>query len=338
VCHPRPIDVVTPVKWAPTQFPEAVPEPVIDLTGSDEPLTSTEPARTEIGIAGAGWHPDPREPGRRLRWWDGTTWTVRVVTLEADSEGISWHASMADLAPPAAQATIPGLATATADVGAAPPSDAAPAPDAAPAHDATDAEVVPLPRTRPRRWAIPVAAALLVALAAGAGAAILPVGDQTPTVEPTQTYRDPAAGFALRYPDHWRKAETTPGEGIRFDVGATDAPASRSDTVTVAADTVAAPFPALHELANLVTTRLREDFPEMRLESAEQIQLMHAPAYRLRLVDETSSRTITVEQIVGQATDGRLVKITMTIREPRNAPTERELKEFLASISGISEH
>jgi hypothetical protein len=326
VCHPRPIDGEPPLSWAPNPDPEPADRgrSASHLTLAP-PLAPSPAVREGPSHGGAGWHPDPREPGRRLRWWDGATWTVRVVALEADSEGISWHASMADLAPPVAHATIPSIAAVSEDaIKWTLPSD-----------EPELAEVVVM-KKRPRRWVMAVAAAAMVALAAGAGAAILPVGDQTPTVEPTLAYRDAAAGFALRYPDHWSKGEATPGEAIRFDVGERNAPPSKSNTVTVAADTTPSPFPVLHELANEVTSRLRDDFPDMRLESAEEIQLLHAPAYQLRLVDESSTRSISVEQIVGQTTDGRLVKITVTVREPRNAPTSRELNEFLASITGIS--
>lgn len=33
--------------------------------------------------APAGWHPDPQDPGRNLRWWDGNRWTEHVHALAA---------------------------------------------------------------------------------------------------------------------------------------------------------------------------------------------------------------------------------------------------------------
>jgi hypothetical protein len=49
--------------------------------------------------AGAGWYPDPANPGL-VRWWDGGRWTDSALWLPAPQELVSppagsWHGSLA---------------------------------------------------------------------------------------------------------------------------------------------------------------------------------------------------------------------------------------------------
>lgn len=277
---------------------------------------------------GPGWHPDPVDPGRRLRWWDGDAWTARVVTLEAGSEAISWHHRIDEhgapapvAAPPVAPADAPSGEDALVAVGTAPPAS-------------LEAAIIEMPRSRTRRrmWQLAAAAALLLVAAAGASAAMLG-GTERPTVAPTIVYHDQAAGFSLRYPDAWRIQEQTPGDGLRFQIGAKGAAPTDANTVSVVVGTTQAPLPALHTLADEVTGRLLERFPEIRLEAAVQTRLAHSTAYALRLSDGTSSPPTRIAQVVGRTTAGRPLTVTVTIREPRTAPNAHELQKFLDSIT-----
>jgi hypothetical protein len=157
-------------------------------------------------------------------------------------------------------------------------------------------------------------------------------GDERPTVEPATLYRDDAAGFSLRYPDGWRVQTRTPGEGVRFEIGARGSAPDDQNTVSVVVGTESAPLPPLHLLAEQVTTRLVERFPDIRLESADRTRLADAAAYRIELADGTSDPPTRIVQVVGRTTSGRPLTVTMTIREPRTAPSAREFDDFLASI------
>jgi hypothetical protein len=308
--------------------PEATPAP---------PPEAAVVATPAADAPGPGWHPDPIDPARRLRWWTGDAWSSRVVTLEVGSEAISWHHRIDDHAapgtvasPPVSPAARPPLHPETDDV-AALLDTFEPEPKA----KREPTRVTTWLRTRePRRRryvSVVAAAALMIAAAAGAGTALLG-DDDRPSVEQTTLYRDAKAGFTLRYPDRWHKGLETAGEGVRFEVGAADSAPIDANTVSVVVGTESAPLPALHSLADDVTERLVVRFPGLRLESAERTTLADSPAYRISLSDGSTEPPTRILQVVGRTTSGRPLSVTFTVREPRTAPTDAETKEFLASI------
>jgi len=191
---------------------------------------------------------------------------------------------------------------------------------------------------RARRRLVPaLVAAAFVALAAAAGAGILG-GDDRPTVEPAIAYRDAGAGFSLRYPDAWQVGRETPAESVQFRIADPGASVLRTNLVTVRvgaepADGESDALPALDELSSEVTTRLRAEHPGVELEEAARTRLAGAPALRLRLVDPGEVPPLRIEQYAGRTTTGRPLTVTITVREPRTAPTPEELREFLASVA-----
>lgn len=290
------------------------------------------------GPAGPGWHPDPLDPAR-LRWWDGTIWSARVARLEAGSEGIAWHAGIADLAAPDPLTVAPPVPIAGA--GAAPwapaPAAATPGPWAPTPTEITlsapDGAMRAHPRRSRRAWAMLGAAVLILAAGAGAGTAMLSGGER-PTVEDTITYRDDAADFALRYPMAWRVDERSPGEGVIFVIGAKDALPLDENTVSVVAGTSPdQPFVPLDALVSRTSADLVAKLPNFRLVSATEARLAGAPAFRLEFVDSTTKPAKLLVQVAGRTTSGRPLIVVMTVREPRTAPSDEELHRFLASIT-----
>lgn len=254
--------------------------------------------------------------------------------------------SSSESSPPAADAE-PALADAVM-AAAAPQPPAAPAPDLPASFDAADplsaafgdeAEWPPeadveraAPGSLRRRLVAVVAAAAVVALAAGGGAAIFGDGGR-PELEKATFYSDTKAGFSLRAPDAWKVDSTKPGESIRYTVSAPGAPPTLTNTVSVVVGPESAALPALDELANEVTNRLREQFSGIRLENATLTTLMGAPALRLQLADVNQSPPLRIQQLVGRTTTGRPLSVTATVREPRTAPTPQQLDSFIDSIS-----
>ena len=316
------------------------PEPIsLEVVGDDDPETDPEAeddattSSIPTGVPGPGWHSDPLDPARRLRWWTGSSWTARVVTLEVGSEAISWHHRIEDHGAPSS-VELPPLSPSRGRVVDLPDElEDVDETVAALDGDVDGAEnVVRGPWAHRRRLvAIAAVAAVLIAGIAGAGAAMFG-GDERPTVEPATLYRDEAAGFSLRYPDGWRVQTRTSGEGVRFEIGARGSAPDDQNTVSVVVGTESAPLPPLHLLAEEVTTRLVERFPDIRLEVAERTRLADSAAYRIELADGTSDPPTRVVQVVGRTTNGRPLTVTMTIREPRTAPSAREFDEFLESI------
>jgi hypothetical protein len=198
--------------------------------------------------------------------------------------------------------------------------------------------------TRPlhgRRLAVTVfsgaAVVALLAVGVAAGAGVLDGGGDRPTLAQTRAYRDPESGFALRYPDGWRILQTERGESLRFAISAAGAPLLDTNTVSVAVGAEPAPLPALHALANEVTERLRERFDGIRLEVARRTDLAGAPALYLQFSDTGTLPSTRIVQVVGQTTTGRPLTVTETIREPRTAPTDEELRDFLESLTSAGD-
>ena len=188
-----------------------------------------------------------------------------------------------------------------------------------------------------RRLAVTVlsvaAVVALLAVGVAASAGVLAGGGDRPTLAPTRAYRDPESGFALRYPDGWRILRSERGESLRFAISAPGAPLLDTNTVSVAVGAEPAPLPALHALANEVTERLRERFDDIRLEAARRPSLAGAPALYLQLSDAGTLPSTRIVQVVGRTTAGHPLTVTETIREPRTAPTDEELRDFLASLT-----
>jgi hypothetical protein len=295
----------------------------------------------------AGWQPDPLAPTRR-RFWSGVVWTARVCPAgeppaePADGE-IAWTPRLVTLAPPVA----PDAPT----IEKAHPTDEAAAVALALAPDgglpAIDPITIafgaqtrrpdpePATTSRTRRRLVPVAiaaAAMLVAGAAVAGAGILRSDEQRPQVLPEQAYRDDQAGFSLRYPDEWRVLRRDRGDGIRFAIGAAGAPTTETNTVSVVVGTDSASLPLLHTLADQLTEALRNQLPGVRLETAGRARLADAPGFHFAFRDPDATPATRIEQYVGRTTTGRPLTVTVTIREPRTAPTQQQVRDFVASL------
>jgi hypothetical protein len=177
-----------------------------------------------------------------------------------------------------------------------------------------------------------VAAAALIGAAAAAGAGVFTSSDQRPRVAPEIAYRDAEAGFALRYPDDWRVLKREHGNAIRFAIGEPGAPTSGTNTVSVVVGATPADLPQLHSLSEQLTEMLRQQLPGVRLDSAARTRVADAPGYRFAFRDADSSPATRIEQYVGRTADGRPLTVTVTVREPRTAPTETELTDFLGSL------
>jgi hypothetical protein len=292
----------------------------------------------------AGWRPDPLDAGRQ-RWWDGTAWTARV-----DGGGLSWNPALGLLPAPQAVALPPPEPERFLPVDAPPvpepPSPFGLAPDGGLAaidpisiafgDEARPPTPLPLPGPSPRRRLAPVAIAAAAALVAGAtvaGAGILDTDGQRPHVLAQQSYRDAQAGFELRYPDSWRVLRRDRNGGIRFAIGAPGAPTTETNMVSVIVGATPAPLPQLHTLADQLTETLRRKLPGVRLESAERAPLARAPGFHFAFRDPDSTPSTRIEQYVGRTTSGRPLTVTVTIREPRTAPTPKELRDFVASLN-----
>jgi catechol 2,3-dioxygenase-like lactoylglutathione lyase family enzyme len=204
--------------------------------------------------------------------------------------------------------------------------------------EARPADDAPPAQSRARRPLVVIgiaAAAALIAGAAIAGAELLQSEEQRPQVLPEQSYRDADAGFTLRYPDGWRVLRRDPGDGIRFAIGAPGAPTTDTNTVSVVVGPEAAALPPLHTLSDQLTETLREELPGVRLELAERTRLADAPAFRFAFRDPDATPPTRIEQYVGRTTSGRPLTVTVTVREPRTAPTEAELSTFVESLDPV---
>jgi len=298
----------------------------------------------------SAWHLDPFAPARR-RLWDGSAWSARVVGSDGE-EAISWRPDLGDLAPPLSTLPAPaGTATAVTGLSLGPQVapgaalDEAVVDDEAPLSLVLDPVAVafgtedPLWRPAPsyptvshRRRFVPALVVVgVLAITAGAGAGMLQT--QRPTEERTTVYRDDVASFALRYPEAWSKQQVQPGVSIRFVVGGPTASVTSTNAVKVTVDSPPSPLPPLDEVVTQNTETLRASFPSIRLDEAARTTLARGVAYRMRFTVVDNTTPIHFLEIAGRTTDGRPLTVLITIREPRTAPTNREIAQFLASIT-----
>jgi hypothetical protein len=293
-------------------------------------------------LVGPGWHPDPFDP-TRLRWWDGTTWSARVARFEPGSDAISWRADIAGLEPPTPQVVAPPIEVPRAAVPEAPAQPLAPGPLPTPQPAAPPPAMEPVvaesptrphPRRNRRAWAALAVAVLIIAAGAGVGTAMLG-SEERPTVAERITYRDDDADFALKYPEAWHVGKRAPGEGIIFIIGSTSLPSDEQNTVSVGVGASDGEAPVrLQDLVNSTSADLiAENLVNFRLVSAAEARLVDAPAFRVEFVDTTEKPEVRVVQYTGRTASGRPLFVGITVREPRTQATDKELAEFLASIT-----
>jgi hypothetical protein len=288
---------------------------------------------------------DPLVSGRQ-RLWDGWHWTARVLDPDG-SEALHWTPDLVALPrPPAPDATPrPESADDWVCGRTQPPGGpATPRP-----HQVTSDPMVAafgddlrpfvpeanVPGSRRKRLVMAVgavAAALLIGAGAAAGAGVFTPSDQRPRVASELAYRDADAGFALHYPEEWRVLRRERGNAIRFAIAAPDAPTSDTNTVSVVVGTTSADLPALHTLSEQLTEMLRQQLPGVRLEAAASTRVAGAPGFRFAFRDPSSSPATRIEQDVGRTANGKPLTVTVTVREPRTAPTQTELNDFLDSL------
>ena len=306
------------IHWAPTlvdaPFPVvAAPEPVVEVPESEPlPLATLPPLAT---IPSAGWNAAPQPLRLDVPTQPGAGATV--VSLAGVERPRRSTPDEAPLAAPTSGAGVDPIRAAFGD-------DARPA---APELGAT--------RSRGRRPLVAVAIAAAIVLGAGAavaGAGLLRSNEQRPTVLPELSYRDDQAGFALRYPDDWHVLRRQHGNGIRFAIGAPGAPTTDTNTVSVVVGSDSTPLPQLHTLADQLTETLRAQLPGVRLDSAGRSRLADAPAFRFTFRDPDATPPTRIDQYVGRTTSGKPLTVTVTVREPRTAPTPRELNQFVGSL------
>jgi hypothetical protein len=183
-----------------------------------------------------------------------------------------------------------------------------------------------------RAWAALAAAVILLAAGAGVGTAMLGE-EQRPQLAPTIRFADTDAELRFRYPHEWRVDKETPGVGVRFVVSNANASALETNTVQVKTDPTPVALPALHVLANQTTEQVVAELADFRLVAATQTRLAGGPAFRLELVDTTTEPVKRIIEYVGTTDSGRPLYVIVTVREPRTAPTEAELRRLLDSIT-----
>jgi hypothetical protein len=187
-------------------------------------------------------------------------------------------------------------------------------------------------RTR-KAWAILAAAVTLLLIAGGVSAAMLGDDTRPQLAEPTTKFTDEDADLAFRYPSDWRVDKETPGVGIRFEVSGANTAALETNTVQLKTDPEPAELPALHVLANQTTEQVVAELSDFRLVAATQTRLAGGPAFRLELVDTTVEPVKRIINYVGTTASRRPLYVIVTLREPRTAPTDDELRRLLASIT-----
>jgi uncharacterized protein DUF2510 len=283
---------------------------------------------------GPSWHADPLSSTPRLRWWSGEAWTASVVAAAADVAAIAWQPELAELPPPIQWGT-PVLR-----LSVAPPlhiRPLAPLPGLS-----RDPESPPQtgggrrhgPRRRRRRRHLTLLVALLpvLAVAGVASAALLTTGPR-PAFTDTMAYRDGPAGFSLTYATNWKIQRVNPGQGVRFVVSSRHASADQQTTVSVTAGTQHGPLPTAADLARTVTDGLRPQFPGIMLATSGTTTLADGPAVLLTLTDPGTKPPTAIEQVVGRTRDGRPLTVTIEVPDPRFAPSDAGMHNFLTSIT-----
>ncbi|MBM3671458.1 MAG: DUF2510 domain-containing protein [Actinobacteria bacterium] len=319
-------------------------------------------ASDHAGPAEPGWHPDPLD-AQRLRWWDGSAWTARVARLDLAADAISWHADVPSLPAPGRAAEPPPVPALPLEVVPTPYLGAVPTLADAVEHEAPkreedepaaetsavvirpkrwsreDRPIVELPNTR-RGWAILAAAVALLVVGGSVGAGMLD-GDDRPSIGPATTiYADQDADFRFRYPKEWRIEEPTgecpnvlaADECVRvvLEIGP-DVSVTNSNTLQVRSFNTDQPLDALHEWVTTETQIVVEQIPTIRLQGARQTVLDGAPAFRAELVD-SSTPTTRLVVYEGRTTSSRALVVTLTVRDPRTAPTDEEFERLLATL------
>lgn len=292
---------------------------------------------------GPSWHADPLSSTPRVRWWNGRAWTAWVVATAADRAGIAWQPELAELpspiqwGSPVLRLTIaPPLQILPLPEPPAPPQPAADR--VAPVSVPTGAPEAGPRRHRPsrprhRRHLLLVSALLPVLAIAGVASAALLTSVPRPAFTDTMAYRDGPAGFSLTYSTGWKIQRVNPGQGIRFVVTARHARTEELTTVSVTTGSQRGPLPAAADLARTVVAGLRPQFPGITLTTSVTTTLAGGPAVLLQLTDPGSTPPANLEQVVGRTADGRPLTVTIQAPNPRYAPSDGAVHEFLASIS-----
>ena len=293
---------------------------------------------------GPAWHADPLSATPRMRWWNGRAWTAWVVASPTDPAGIAWRSELAELPAPiqwgspvlrltiAPPLQITPLAEPPAPEPPAPQREVAPVSAPAGSPDVGPRRHGPS-RPRRRRHLLLVGALLPVLAIAGVASAALLTSVPRPGFTDTMAYRDAPAGFSLTYPTAWKVQRVNPGQGIRFVVSARHAAAEELTTVSVTTGTQRGPLPAAADLGGTVVVGLRPQFPGITLTTSAATTLAGGPAVLLQLTDPGSNPPTNLEQVVGRTADGRPLAVTIVAPNPRYAPSDRVVHEFLASIS-----
>ena len=80
------------------------------------------------------------------------------------------------------------------------------------------------------------------------------------------------------------------------------------------------------------TSSLRTQLPGLQLTATNTTTLSGNPAVQLMFTDSSASPPTTVEQVAGRTLDDRPLTVTVTVPDPRYAPNDLALRDFLASI------
>ncbi len=149
---------------------------------------------------------------------------------------------------------------------------------------------------------------------------------------PAITYTDAVAGFTLEYPAAWRIQSEVPGTSIRFDIGTRGAPSTKVNTVSVVVGKSAEPLKPLDTYIADQANVLRSQLTTVSLNEASHTKLLGADALHVRYTVAGLSGPTTVEADTGLTLTGHQLTVSVTVREPRDAPSDATLQAFLRSI------
>jgi hypothetical protein len=305
----------------------------------------------ETRAASPGWYPDGAGSTQPLRWWDGGHWTTRVSAAPDTPESFSWVASLLELPEPRESEPEPETPTEPI-IDLTDPAPAIVLPTPATVGDeieswasagldplmvafGPDTQWPTVEHTTRRKLRRPlVIAAVTIALGAvavGAGATVLGTRNQ-PQVNPAITYSDAAAGFALEYPTAWRIQSELTGTSIRFDIGTRGAPSTKANTVSVVVGANLEPLKPLDTYIAEQAAALRSQLSTVSLQAAEHIKMLNADALHVRYTVAGQSGPTTIDAYTGLTLTGHQLTVSVTVREPRDAPSDETLQTFLRSI------